>query len=155
MRRYGIRNFILLWFFKTAVVLKRFKTPTRIPSMNATQEEINNIVKINDGKNDYEFYRYEVVTETDAEPGEIKIILLKSSEGIITDRKFAFWMKWMKNTITTKKVLKFNLHLMYGIKLWSEKPKLTLATFQLLTFFKKNSSYHRFDCSQNAKKVYH
>merc|ERR1712045_64926 len=65
---------------RTAVVLKRFKTPTRIPSMNATQEEINNIVKINDGKNDYEFYRYEVVTETDAEPGEIKIILLKSSE---------------------------------------------------------------------------
>ena len=49
--------------------------------MNATQEEINNIVKINDGKNDFEFYRYEVVTETDAEPGEIKIILLKSSEG--------------------------------------------------------------------------
>jgi len=65
---------------RTAVVLKRFKTPTRIPSMNATQEEINKIVKINDGKNDYEFYRYEVVTETDAEPGEIKIILLKSSE---------------------------------------------------------------------------
>ena len=79
--------------------------------MNATQEEINNIVKINDGKNDYEFYRYEVVTETDAEPGEIKIILLKSSEGIITDRKFAFGMNWMKNTITTKKVLKLNIHL--------------------------------------------
>ena len=54
--------------------------------MNATQEEINNIVKINDGKNDYEFYRYEVVTETDAEPGEIKIILLKSSEGIIRQK---------------------------------------------------------------------
>jgi len=60
---------------RTATVFKRFKTPPRLPP-NATQEQINQVVFTDD----YEYFRYETVKETDAEPNDIKIILLKSSE---------------------------------------------------------------------------
>ena len=43
-----------------------------------TQEEINKSVVTDD----FRHFRYDVVEETDAEPADIKVLLLKSSEGL-------------------------------------------------------------------------
>ncbi len=59
------------------MVFRRVFEPPRLPE-NATQEEINQSVLTDN----YKHMRYRIVEETDAEPGEIKVILLRSSEGL-------------------------------------------------------------------------
>ena len=58
------------------MVFKRVYPPKRLPE-SATQDELNRSI-ITD---DFRHFRYDVVEETDAEPSEIKVLLLKSSEG--------------------------------------------------------------------------
>jgi len=60
---------------RNAMVFKRVYPPKRLPE-SATQEEINKSVVTED----FRHFRYDVVEETDAEPADIKVLLLKSSE---------------------------------------------------------------------------
>ena len=60
---------------RNAMVFKRVYPPKRLPE-SATQDEINKLV-ITD---DFRHFRYDIVEETDAEPADIKVLLLKSSE---------------------------------------------------------------------------
>ena len=62
---------------RNAMVFKRVYPPKRLPE-SATQEEINKSVVTDD----FRHFRYDVVEETDAEPADIKVLLLKSSEGL-------------------------------------------------------------------------
>ena len=73
--------------FQTAIVVKRFKVPPRLPE-SATQEQINESVHTHD----YQSFRYEIVKETDAEPCDIKVILLKSSEGKESEPFFVLFL---------------------------------------------------------------
>jgi len=60
---------------RNAMVFKRVYPPKRLPE-SATQEEINKSVVTED----FRHFRYDVVEETDAEPADIKVLILKSSE---------------------------------------------------------------------------
>jgi len=60
---------------RNAMVFKRVYPPKRLPE-TASQEEINETVITPD----FVHFRYDVVEETDAEPAEIKVLLLKSFE---------------------------------------------------------------------------
>jgi len=60
---------------RNAMVFKRVYLPKRLPE-SATQEEINKSVVTED----FRHFRYDVVEETDAEPADIKVLILKSSE---------------------------------------------------------------------------
>jgi len=60
---------------RNAMVFKRVYPPKRLPE-SATQEEINKSVVTED----FRHFRYDMVEETDAEPADIKVLLLKSSE---------------------------------------------------------------------------
>jgi len=60
---------------RNAMVFKRVYPPKRLPE-SATQDEINKTILTED----FRHFRYDVVGETDAEPAEIKVLLLKSSE---------------------------------------------------------------------------
>lgn len=62
--------------FQNAVVVRRALKLPLLPE-SATQEEINKSIFTWD----FKYMRYTIVEETDTEPGNIKIILLKSSEG--------------------------------------------------------------------------
>jgi len=60
---------------RNAMVFKRVYPPKRLPE-TASQEEINETVITPD----FRHFRYDVVEETDAEPAEIKVLLLKTFE---------------------------------------------------------------------------
>ena len=62
---------------RNAMVFKRVYPPKRLPE-TASQEEINETVITPD----FVHFRYDVVEETDAKPAEIKVLLLKSFEGL-------------------------------------------------------------------------
>ena len=61
--------------FQGAKVFRRIFEPN-IPA-NATQEQIEQSIYTED----FKFMRYEIVEENDSEPSNIKVIILKSSEG--------------------------------------------------------------------------
>ena len=61
---------------RNATVVKRVYPPKRLPG-NPTQAEINKTVFTDD----FVHFRYHVEEETDAEPADIKVLLLKTSEG--------------------------------------------------------------------------
>ena len=75
---HDVYNFLFICF-QNAMVLKRVYPVPRLPE-NATQEEIDKRIFTTC----YSYFQYHEVEETDAEPGDIRVLLLKSSEGMKT-----------------------------------------------------------------------
>ena len=71
-----LSNARLTFTLQNAKVFKRAYEPPRLP-VNATQEQLNESV-ITD---DFKYMRYDVIEENDIEPADIKVLLLRSSEG--------------------------------------------------------------------------
>ena len=67
---------MFMFCFQGAKVFRRIFEPN-LPA-NATPEQIEKSVYTED----YKYLRYEIVEENDVEPGNIKVIILKSSEGM-------------------------------------------------------------------------
>jgi len=64
---------------RNATVFKRVYPPKRLPG-NPTQDEINKIIFCEEETKTFTHFRYDIVEETDAEPGEMKVLLLKTTE---------------------------------------------------------------------------
>ena len=48
---------------------------------NPTQDEINKTIFCDEETKTFTHFRYDIVEETDVEPGEMKVLLLKTTEG--------------------------------------------------------------------------
>ena len=55
---------------------------------NPTQDEINKTIFCEEETKTFTHFRYDIVEETDAEPGEMKVLLLKTTEGQFFFRNF-------------------------------------------------------------------